>query len=79
MIPSEIDSIYSKLHPEEDATSDATATAPDFDTPSSVNWSHLLTVKDQKMCGSGWAFAAVGAIESKLAIEGISTETFSEQ
>lgn len=36
-------------------------------------------MKDQKQCGAGWAFAAVGAIESKLAIEGSHTQTLSEQ
>ena len=44
---------------------------PPCDIPSEVDWrvkGKVTPVKDQGDCGSCWAFAAVGALESHLAI-----------
>jgi len=48
----------------------------------SVDWrdqGKVSTVKDQKDCGACWAFAATGAIESAIAINGGTLAEYSEQ
>jgi formylglycine-generating enzyme required for sulfatase activity/Leucine-rich repeat (LRR) protein len=50
--------------------------------PSYFNWNDqgmVTTAKDQGYCGSCWAFAAVGAFESKLLVMGESIYDLSEQ
>jgi hypothetical protein len=51
-------------------------------TASDVDWfakGKVSPVKDQKTCGSCWAFSAVGALESMNLIKGNSLTTYSEQ
>ena len=52
--------------------------------PASVNWVTVTPavvnpVKDQGQCGSCWAFSAVGAMESSMAIQYGTLYSFSEQ
>jgi hypothetical protein len=62
-------------------------TVDDFDTfveqlPTEFNWKtkgKVTKAKDQQSCGSCWAFASVGAFESKLLIKGESAFDLSEQ
>ncbi|MCP4110031.1 MAG: hypothetical protein GY749_31670 [Desulfobacteraceae bacterium] len=59
----------------------------DYDTfldqlPPAFDWRDrgvVTSAKDQKGCGSCWAFAAVGALESKIMIRGDSATDLSEQ
>jgi len=50
--------------------------------PSSFDWrstGKVTPAKNQQMCGGCWAFASVGAFESKLLIQGSGTYNLSEQ
>lgn len=50
--------------------------------PAEFDWRDLEKVtppKDQGLCGSCWAFASVGVMESKLLIKGLPAEDLSEQ
>ena len=55
---------------------------PSNDLPSSIDWRDLNSVtrvKDQKSCGSCWAFSAIGAIEGAWAISSKELVELSEQ
>ena len=55
---------------------------PNDGIPSSVDWREqgaVTPVKDQGTCKSGWAFSAVGAVESAYFIETGTLTSFSEQ
>ena len=50
--------------------------------PDTIDWRSkrcVTQVKDQKSCGSCWAFSAVGAIESQYCLNFNRLETLSEQ
>jgi KDEL-tailed cysteine endopeptidase len=52
------------------------------DVPSSVDWREkgiVAPVKDQKQCGSCWAFSAIAALEGLYAQKNGNLQTFSEQ
>lgn len=52
------------------------------DIPKTVDWfaaGKVQQVKDQKRCGSCWAFAAIGSVESAIAISGAALPNLSEQ
>lgn len=50
------------------------------DLPQSIDWRMALpAVKNQQMCGSCWAFSAVGAIEGKFFIDTGTVTALSEQ
>jgi cathepsin L len=58
---------------------------PPVDSNSSVDWrnvsgkAYVTHVKDQKKCGSCWAFSAVGSTESAWALAGHTLVSLSEQ
>lgn len=68
--------------PAPDTLVDPLLAAPDLaDLPSSLDWRNyggnwVSPVKNQGGCGSCWAFAAVGALESKIAIANGTAGTF---
>jgi cathepsin L len=52
------------------------------DIPDNVDWvakGAVTPVKDQKQCGSCWAFSAVGSMEGAHFLKGNKLESFSEQ
>jgi len=56
--------------------------AVDVDTPSSLDWvsqGKVTPVKNQKSCGSCWAFSTTGAIESRCALSKGTLTSLSEQ
>ena len=83
----EFQSILALTIPEEPADA---ATPPNNDTPdptisslpASIDWRDsgaVVAVKDQGQCGSGWAFAAVAAIEGSYQRQTDLLISFSEQ
>jgi C1A family cysteine protease len=77
-IPSPTSDLYSSDAELLDETS-YTATLPTrFDWRNVGGTNYITSVKRQR-CGDCWAFAAIGALEARLAIDGTSNEDLSEQ
>lgn len=77
-IPSPTSDLYSADAELLDETSSAVDLPTRFDWRDVGGTNYITPVKRQR-CGDCWAFAAIGALEARLAIDGTSNEDLSEQ